>query len=142
MKNIFAVIVAGIILIVSCQKNEVKEQEKVAKPVSSASILGKWKVEELNSSIISKNISPFISSYRGTEADYYDFRDNGYVYMKLGMKQDSMSYTITGNSIITRFRNLIIDTMTIDITSKRLTLSLSKELPFDQTYSKTQKLIR
>jgi len=142
MKNIFLAVIAGIILIASCQKNEVKEQEKVANPVSPASILGKWKVEELNSSIISKNISPLISSYKGAETDYYDFRDNGYVYMHVGTKQDSMSYIITGNSIITCFRKLVIDTMTINVTSNKLTLSRIKEFPFDQTYSKTEKFIR
>jgi len=142
MKNLFLAMVASIIVIASCQKNEVKDQEKVTIPVSSASILGKWKVEELSSSITSKNISPLISSYKGAETDYYDFRDNGYVYMQLGTKQDSMSYTITGNSIITRFRNLVIDTMTIDVTSNKLTLSLIKEFPFEQTYSKTEKFIR
>src|SRR5450432_412178 len=63
-------------------------------------ITGKWNL--VNDSVVSGTGPQIgIKNYIGVSGDYFDFRTNGYLYIKEGAKLDTLSYNVSfGNKIL------------------------------------------
>ena len=72
------------ILMVSCK-------DKGISP--AASVKGRWNI--INDTT-AYGLGPTVSrtNYKGVPGDYFDFRDDGYVYVKEGAKLDTLKYTV------------------------------------------------
>ncbi|MGI4749538.1 MAG: hypothetical protein ACRYFB_02795 [Janthinobacterium lividum] len=65
----------------------------------NATILGKWNV--LNDSIFEGvGISNHPANYTGKTGDYFDFRNDGKLYIKEGLKLDTSTYQLTSDTTI------------------------------------------
>ena len=72
----------------SCQKKD-----------TAPSIVGKWLIINDSTTITGKDSFPSShSNYIGTADDYYDFRNNGELYVKEANYMDTMAYEVTGNN--------------------------------------------
>jgi hypothetical protein len=65
----------------------------------SATIKGKWGIK--NDSVVS-GVGPNVTgtNYIGTDADYFDFRDDNNVYIKEGARLDTSAYQLVTDSTI------------------------------------------
>ena len=92
MKHVISPILIAIItfFLTSCKRDSVD---------SSATIFGKWNV--LNDSTFEGvGISNHPANYTGKTGDYFDFRNDGKLYIKEGLKLDTSIYKLTSNTTI------------------------------------------
>ena len=89
MKQIITltVLLLGCTLYMACKKD------------AGPSIKGKWNIVN-DSTRITGTGGELIyhSNYMGVAGDYYDFRDDGKMYMKEGVALDTMQYEVYGNN--------------------------------------------
>lgn len=108
-----AVLIFINIAIISCTKELISPQN------SQISIIGRWNI--VNDSLVSGIGSSGYSyeNYVGLAGDYFDFRSDGYVYIKEGNALDTLSYQLQdSNKIIIESFGFIINGVatTSDIT--------------------------
>jgi len=92
-----ALIFATTMEIISCKKG------------FSNSIVGKWSI--VKDSTFLAEARPFYNAgpgsiYTGVKGDYYDFRPDGYLYIKEGTYSDTLTYNVSSGSQV----NLIYNT--------------------------------
>lgn len=94
----------GLAGIVSCEKND------------SDSIIGKWNL--ITDSSYVAEAPPFFNAgsgiYQGNAGDYYDFRNDGTLYIKEGAYSDTVSYKMeSGRSLTITYRsfNIVEDSL-------------------------------
>ncbi len=77
----------------SCQK-DIAPTQKI-----NATILGKWNI--LNDSTFSGvGINHHAVNYTGRTGDYFDCRKDGNIYIKEGIRLDTLSYNLTSDTTI------------------------------------------
>jgi hypothetical protein len=63
--------------------------------------MGKWQLLSDSTMITGYDTFPSLNSfYQGQPGDYYDFRNNGYLYTQEGMTLDSMAFEIKSNGSV------------------------------------------
>ena len=119
MKYIIAIALISTISIslISCKKSD------------ASLIVAKWQIVNDSSSLSGAGISAFTNghNYIGTPADYYDFRNDGTVYVKEGSNLDTMGYKVMGDSVINFYPDFTSGYYSLNITSitnNKLTLLL------------------
>ena len=78
------------------------------------SVVGVWKVVNMETSF--KRIgstASFKSSYKGVPGDYFDFKDDGNVDIKLGNKRGLMTYRLCDRNIVLTLNGMLNDTFAI-----------------------------
>lgn len=93
--------VALIFVITSCKK-ELQS--------NSVSISGKWNVLN-DSSFAGVGLGNHAVNYSGQPGDFFDFKPDGYLYIKEGSNTNKLSYTVTSDTtvVIDSFGGVTID---------------------------------
>lgn len=140
-KNIlnFGLVIMG--LLFSCTKTNISSS---ASDTNTNSIVGKWSIVNSSTVLKSKTIDPFIRNYIGTQNDYYDFKENGCVYIKEDRSLNTLNYKVTNNNtIVFSYKNVIVDSLNItSLNSNTAILTMNKTLDFDQTLEQIRNLKR
>jgi hypothetical protein len=94
MKHFIIILLTGLsVSVITCKENSVQ-------PAIAATLIAKWGI--LNDSTYSC-VGPFCNTqnYKGVAEDYFDFRADGFVYIKEGSSLDTLSYKIYSDTTIT-----------------------------------------
>lgn len=83
-----------IVLAIGCSKSGAKTE---------ALILGKWRIVQDSSwhAIGAYNLNDALHVYNGQPGDYWDFRSDGFVYVKEGVTRDTLAYKVDSATAIT-----------------------------------------
>ena len=79
--------------LISCKKDFVPANDL------HASIIGKWNILN-DSTFTGVGVSNHAVNYTGQTGDYFDFRTDGYIYIKENTTLDTLSYSITSDTTI------------------------------------------
>lgn len=95
MKHIISFELTALItfFLISCKKNSLSASD------IHANMLKKWNI--LNDSIfIGVGVNNRPLNYAGQTGDYFDFRTDGYIYIREGPILDTLSYSLTSDTTI------------------------------------------
>ena len=91
------------LLISSCKKNANLKDEAAICPGftqnGNMSLIGKWAVVS-DSTFTGVGADNHPANYIGQTNDYFDFRNDGKLYMKEGLKLDTSSYQLTSDTTV------------------------------------------
>ena len=95
MKYIITVGLPALItlFLISCNKSSLSAND------NQATILKKWNILN-DATFIGVGINNHPVSYAGQIGDYFDFRTDGYIYIKEGTMLDTLSYSLTSDTTI------------------------------------------
>ena len=89
----FGLTALTILFLISCKKNSISAND------FRATILEKWNILN-DSTYIGVGVNNHLVNYAGQPGDYFDFRTDGYVYIKEGPILDTLSYSLTSDTTI------------------------------------------
>ena len=89
----FGLIILIVFFLISCKKNSFSSID--IRPT----VLKKWSIEN-DSTFIGVGVNNHPVNYAGQPGDYFDFRMDGYIYIKEGPLLDTLSYSLISDSTI------------------------------------------
>jgi hypothetical protein len=95
MKHIITFGLTAVItfLLLSCKKSSLSTND------TPTSIVKKWNILN-DSTFIGVGVNNHPVNYAGQAGDYFDFRTDGYIYIKEGPILDTLSYSLTSDTTI------------------------------------------
>ena len=95
MKHLITFGLTGLItfFLISCKKSSLSAND------TQAIILKKWNLLN-DSTFIGVGLNNHPVNYTGQPGDYFDFKTDGYLYIKEGQLLDTLSYTLTSDTTI------------------------------------------
>lgn len=95
MKHIISFGLTALItfFLISCEKNSLSAND------IHATLLKKWNILN-DSTIIGVGVNNHWVNYVGQTGDYFDFRTDGYIYIREGTILDTLSYNLTSDTTI------------------------------------------
>lgn len=125
-----------IALTLSCSKTAQHPEGKSESEIK-ALLVGKWKIQELSTSLAVGEMPTVASSYKGVTGDYYEFTEEGKIHAHIAGKNDILDYRIEGNKIHISFHGYYTDIMDIqDITDNQLSLEYRNATDLRESISK------
>ncbi len=95
MKHIISLGLTALItfFLISCEKNSLSAND------IQATLLKKWNILN-DSTFIGVGVNNRPLNYAGQTGDYFDFRTDGYIYIREGTILDTLSYSLTSDTTI------------------------------------------
>ncbi len=90
MKKLMIILTATTIMFTACSKKDTN---------TTLSVVGKWNVDKFSTEVFKNNASQGIVNISVTPDDYYDFKSDGQINMKLGAETNSGTYSLKGNAL-------------------------------------------